>query len=207
MIRLTVIGALTLLLVFVLYLPSAHPPSRFIEQMLTEHGLNTRFWGPTTAERIMDRSLSAYGVLNSSTPVPQRSQAPAPARSNIGIASEMARVNERLFGNSYFRAVDALVLLATYRWASLMQWCPALTLLLSAMLVDGWIVRLVRSLQFQGPSPEWFAVSACAAVLLSCGTFVCWVLPLTVPPLAWGGMLMAVGVCASQLIANYHHRP
>ena len=37
--------SLILLLILVLYLPSAHPPEHFISQLSIEHERNSAFWG------------------------------------------------------------------------------------------------------------------------------------------------------------------
>ena len=49
------------------------------------------------------------------TPIPTAKDAPSPAAVNGAVSREMSSVNQRLFNNAYFRAVDALLLLASYR--------------------------------------------------------------------------------------------
>jgi len=63
MIRIITVAALTLLLVFVLYLPAANPPERFLTQIRSEHTINASFWGKARAELILDRALNrpAFG--------------------------------------------------------------------------------------------------------------------------------------------------
>ena len=48
-------------LVYTLYLPSANPPERFLQQMRIEHELNVTFWGEDHAHQILERSLSHVG--------------------------------------------------------------------------------------------------------------------------------------------------
>jgi hypothetical protein len=45
MIRFVAIASLLALLILVLYLPSAYPAERFMNQLRAEHALNTDFWG------------------------------------------------------------------------------------------------------------------------------------------------------------------
>ena len=52
MIRIVAIASLMALLVLVLYLPSAHPPERFVAQLRVEHEQITRFWSAQHAENI-----------------------------------------------------------------------------------------------------------------------------------------------------------
>jgi len=56
MIRIVSIAALLCLLVLVLYLPSAHPPERFLAQIRSEHQAIEEIWGETPALRILDRA-------------------------------------------------------------------------------------------------------------------------------------------------------
>ena len=58
--------SLVLLLVLVLYLPSAHPPERFIAQLSAEHERNSAFWGEERALRILSR-MWALGCLRTSS--------------------------------------------------------------------------------------------------------------------------------------------
>ena len=51
---------LCVVLLYALYLPSAYPPERFVEQIRTEHGLNAAFWGEERAHQLLQRSLALY---------------------------------------------------------------------------------------------------------------------------------------------------
>ncbi|WP_204320014.1 DUF4400 domain-containing protein, partial [Klebsiella pneumoniae] len=60
----------------------------------------------------------------------------------------MASVNQRLFGNSYFRAIDALVLLAAFRLSAMLEWLPWMAAFLAAAIADGAISRVIKSKEF-----------------------------------------------------------
>ncbi len=59
-IRVVSIVSLILLLILVLYLPSAHPPERFITQLGVEHERNNAFWGEERALHILSRMLALH---------------------------------------------------------------------------------------------------------------------------------------------------
>ena len=61
MIRAVAVLSLLVLLVLVLYLPSAHPPERFLAQLRAEHELATAYWGAEPASHLLDRALAMLG--------------------------------------------------------------------------------------------------------------------------------------------------
>jgi len=206
MIRVISVALLTLMLIFVLYIPSANPPEHFIAQIRAEHALNTAQWGNERALRILEQGLSLNATLNSVSPVPNASQAPKASQVNEAVGHEMGKVMNRFFGNTYFRSIDALLALACFRCASLLAWLPIEVFVLLALLVDGLLVRIRRSKEFKRHDPEWYAVHACALVLLICGTVVVFVTPVTVFPLALAALAPAGGVFLSRVVANFHRR-
>jgi len=206
MIRVIAVAALTLLLVAVLYLPAANPPERFLKQIRIEHDLNADVWSEARAERILDRAMAMNGALSSVSPVPTTAQAPHTDRMAEAVAREMARVNQRFFGNAYFRSIDTLLLLGTFRLAGLFEWLPVQAFAILAVVVDGFIVRILRSKEFKPHDPEWFALHASALVLLACASIVTFVVPLTISPLLVAALPVAGGFFFSRVVANFHRR-
>lgn len=204
MIRVISIAALTLLLVFVLYLPAANPPERFMAQIRDEHGLNAAFWGEDRAERILEHTLAMNQALSGASPVPNATHAPQTDRMAQAVAQEMERVNQRFFGNAYFRSIDALLLLATFRLAALVEWLPVQTFVILALVIDGLIVRILRSKEFKPHDPEWFALHASAFVLLVCGSILTFVVPMTIAPTVLAAIPVAGMSFLSRVIANFH---
>ena len=72
----------------------------------------------------MPQGLALNAALGSASPVPEERDAPRPDPVKNAVGHEMERVSRRFFGNSYFRAIDALLLLAAYRVAALVEWLP-----------------------------------------------------------------------------------
>ncbi|MDZ7855927.1 DUF4400 domain-containing protein [Sphaerotilus sp.] len=207
MIRLTAIASLTLLLVLVLYLPAAMPPERFVAQLRSEQLMNERFWGQPHALRILNRMLDLQAGMAGVNPVPSGANAPSPDQVHAAVADEMGRVNQRLFQNVYFRSIDALLALATYRFCALLEWLPALWLIVAALFADGLLTRVIRSMEFKQHNPEVFALHACAAIAVVCGTVLAFVLPIPIDPMVWGSVPLVVAIFVRGSTASYHRRP
>ena len=158
MIRAVAVISLVLLLILVLYVPAVHPPERFLEQMRSEHQVAVEFWGAEPAYRMLDRAIRLQSNAAEASPLPALRDMPKSHGTNQAVASEMRSVNQRLFNNAYFRSVDALLMLASYRLSGLLEWLPWLIPLVLAASTDGFLLRIVRSKEFLLHDPEMFAV-------------------------------------------------
>ena len=116
----------------------------------------------------------------------------------------MADVVERLFRNDYARGFDALVLLATYRVAALAQWLPWLAGFSLLAWVDACCVRLVRSQEFQGPSPARFALCATGAALVFVLLLLLLVVPAAIEPWVPAGVMLLLGMLIARAIRHFH---
>lgn len=206
MIRAVAVISLVSLLVLVLYLPSAHPPERFLTQLRTEHQATSEFWGAAPALRILSRALSVQDSARQATPVPSAGDAPQANAVNGAVAHEMASVNQRLFNNAYFRSIDALVLLAAFRLATLLEWLPWLLAFAAAVLVDGYVVRMIKAKEFRQHDPEMFALYACTAIVTVCATAVGFVVPVTLHPLVMPCVPLVVSLLLSRAVGSFHRR-
>lgn len=206
MIRAVAVISLVSLLVLVLYLPSAHPPERFLAQQRTEHQATTEFWGAAPALRILERALSVQDSARQASPVPSTGDAPPVNAVDGAVAHEMVSVNQRLFNNAYFRSIDALVLLAAFRLATLWEWLPWLLVFAVAVLVDGSVVRLIKAKEFRQHDPEMFALYACTAIVTACGTVVGSVVPVTMHPLVMPCVPLVVSALLSRAVGSFHRR-
>jgi hypothetical protein len=205
-IRIVSIAALLSLLVLVLYLPSAHPPERFLAQIRSEHQAMEEIWGETPALRILDRALGLQGAARESTPIPPTAGASAASGVDGAVAREMASVNQRLFGNSYFRAIDALVLLAAFRLSAMLEWLPWMAAFLAAAVADGAISRVIKSKEFLHHDPERFALYASMAITLSGAAVVAMVVPVHVHPLVSPAVLATLALLSGRSFAHFHRR-
>ena len=185
MIRAVSVVSLLCMLVLVLYLPSAHPPARFIELVRREQQGIGRFWGDAASLRILSRALGMADSAQRVSPVPQPSAAPSPNPVNGAVEIEMASVNQRLFNSAYFRSIDALLLLASFRLSTLIEWLPWLLAFSAAAVIDGFVVRRVKAKEFRQKDPEWFAEHASLGIVTICMTVIGFVLPFALHPLAY----------------------
>lgn len=206
MIRATAVLSLVLLLILVLYIPSAQPPQRFVAQIRIEHEATAAFWGTEPATRILARAVRMQDATAEVTPIPKASDAPSTTGANNAVAQEMTSVNQRLFNNPYFHSIDALLLLGSYRLATLLEWFPWLAAFAVAVVADGWFARLIKAKEFVQHDPEMFAVYACLAIVTMCGTVVGFVVPITVHPLMLPCVPLVVSVLVGRAVGCFHRR-
>lgn len=221
MIRFMVITTLVGLLVLVLALPATRTPQQFLGLLRAEHAAVAAVWGADAADTILQRALALEADSARVTPVPRADDAPvvidarrpgdaasaarrAPADSPV--AREMAAVNQRLFSNPYFRSVEALMLLAAFRLATVLHWLPWLAAFGVTALVDGLTVRRIRAAELRPHDPERFAVFGGLAVLGGCIALTALVAPIAMPPLvaAWGAI--GIDVLVAMAVAEFHRR-
>lgn len=207
MIRIVAIASLTSLLLLVLYLPSAQPPERFLQQLREEHRESTVFWGPDIAERMLDKMMVLQAGAAAASPVPAASSAPAPSGLNRAVGREMAHVNQRLFNNPYFRSIDALLVLASYRLSMLLEWLPRCWVLALALAIDAFLERAIKSKEFRQHDPEMFALYVSAAILVLCASVLATVWPWALHPAAWAVVPLLVSALVSRAITHFHRRP
>ena len=91
--------SLILLLILVLYLPSAYPPEHFISQLDIEHERNRAFWGEEHALRILSRMLELHTDAKQASPIPvtlassePRNQVDSAAASQMSARSKKSRL-------------------------------------------------------------------------------------------------------------------
>lgn len=206
MIRVVAIASLTALLLLVLYLPSAHPPEHFVARMRIEHEQTATFWSPLHAQRILERTLDAQAAAQPLSPIPTTPSAPQLPGVDSAVAREMSAVNSRLFNNPYFRSIDALLLLATYRFFTLLEWLPWLLAFGLAATIDGAALRAIKAKQFAHHDPEIFALYTSGAIVLGCTTVVAFVLPTTLPAALLPAVAIVIGCFIGGALAHFHRR-
>jgi hypothetical protein len=206
MIRAVAVLALLVLLVLVLYVPSAHSPERFLAQLRVEHEAAAAYWGAEPATRMLDRAMRMQDSTAQVTPIPAAKDAPSPASVNGAVSREISSVNQRLFNNAYFHAVDALLLLASYRLSTLVEWLSWLAVFAWAAVVDGGLARLIKAKEFVQHDPEMFALYASLWIVILCATIIGFVLPVTLHPLLLPCVPLVVGVLAGRALGCFHRR-
>ena len=206
MIRVVAVISLVCLLMMVLYLPSAHPPERFLAQLTEEHEATAAYWGEGPALRILSRAINVQDLARRATPIPSAGDAPPTNAVEGAVAREMATVNQRLFHNAYFRSIEALLLLASFRFATLVEWLQWLLAFSVAVLLDGYITRHIKAKEFRQHDPELFAFYTCGAIVMACATVVGFVVPFTLHPLAMPCLPLAVSLLLGRAVGSFHRR-
>lgn len=206
MIRAAAVISLVLLLILVLYVPAVHPPERFLDQMRSEHQVAVDFWGAERAYRMLDRAVRMQSSAAEASPLPTLRDMPKSHGTNQAVATEMRSVNQRLFNNAYFRSVDALLMLASYRLSGLLGWLPWLIPLMLAASIDGFLLRIVRSKEFLLHDPEMFAVWCSLLIITGCATVVAFVLPIQLHPVMLAASPVAMTVLLGRAITHFHRR-
>ncbi|MCE4369678.1 DUF4400 domain-containing protein [Xanthomonas hortorum] len=207
MIRAIAVASLLALLVLVLYLPSAYPPQRFLDQLQADHVAVARLWGEASAHHVLDATLARHTDIQSIAPIPNADDAPSTERVEGAVAQEMTSVSERLFNSPYFRSLDAMLLLATYRSALTLKWLPWLALFPITVAVDSLVRRRVKALEFGHHDPEVFAVLSCGAIAAACATVLLLVLPVSMHPAVLPAAPILVLALSARAVANFHARP
>jgi NAD(P)-dependent dehydrogenase (short-subunit alcohol dehydrogenase family) len=197
--------ALAAVLVYALYLPSAHPPQRFFAQLRLEHDLNVALWGADGAHRILARALALYDQREALVPAAFAATPSVPVTAaNAAVAGQMSDLVQRLLHSGYAQGFDAMVLLATYRASALGRWLPSLAGILLLACFDGSIVRLIRSKEFLAPSPARFALCATGAMVALPLTLLLLVTPVCIDPTLLGGVPLAMALLIAGAIGHFH---
>ena len=104
------------------------------------------------------------------------------------------------------RSVDALLMLASYRLSSLLEWMPWLIPLMLAAGIDGLLLRVVWSKEFLLHDPEMFAVWCSLSIIAGCVTVVAFVLPVQWHPAMLAGSPIAMTMLLGRAIMHFHRR-
>jgi len=118
----------------------------------------------------------------------------------------MSSVSARLFGNAYFRSVEALFLLAMFRLGMMCHAVPWLLPFFAAAFVDGHVSRLLKAREFRQHNPEVFALALAAAIAVACATAVALLAPIELPIVAWAVGPLVVVLLLSRALASFHLR-
>lgn len=204
MIRAVAIASLLTLLALVLYLPSARPASAFIATVRSEHASLSEHWGRQHALGMLERMLEWQPETLPSPPLVPVTQIAAPGNGSVN--KEVAAVGSRLLNNEYFRSLNGLFVLSTYRMAVILGLLPAILPLMFGALVDGLVRRTVKGKVFAGHSPEVFSACASGMIVVACLLVLVSTVPVKLPPFLLPLLLIALAVFANVGIANYRKR-
>lgn len=204
MIRATAVISLVTLLILVLYVPASNPPERFTNMIRLEHEAAIAYWGEDAAIQILERAVEMQSHASAAAPIPKASDAPPTDTLNNAVATEMASVSKRLFSNAYFRSVDALLLLGSYRLSSLLQWLDWLLAIAVATVADGVFTRIRRTKEFLKLDPELYAFYTSLSIITISGTIAGFFVPISVLPLGFPSILLVLFFLFGRSVGSYH---
>jgi hypothetical protein len=205
MLRYVWIGSLLTILSIVLYIPSVVPPERFLEVLKAEHALNSSVLGTVASDRILKRMLDMQERTQSvSAPPASTVNIGAQPAADARMATQVGDMSKRLFANAYFRSIDTLFALASYRLSAFLENVPLLLVFFVIAAVDGFVVRAVRAREFVSQSAELFSASAMGAIVLFSGMAIAAFLPFSFHPTQVLAALVVMLFILSRAIANYH---
>lgn len=205
MIRFLSLTLLIALAMLVFYVPTIFPTQRYIDQLRTEEGLNQSLWNEAHATRILSRIRNMRARWKQDSLSAALEGSPRNTADELA-ANEMAGFNERISNHPYFRSIDALLALATYRLSTLIEWTSILLVFTIAVLFDGYLLRMIRSKEFLQRDPELFALHAGAAIMMGCATAIGLVLPVTLHPLLLSLAPLSISAFASRVLSQFHRR-
>jgi len=203
MIRIVFIASLALVVCTLLYVPSITPAERFIDAIQAENEAHRSLWGEDTANRVMLRLLDMQQAVKQPH-LQQASPTPAPNTPEAAVAQQVGAMGTRMFANSYFRSIEALVMLASYRACALVELLPMALIVLIVVMIDGLVVRVVRSREFIPHSAELFSASAIGAIFIGAGVVLSLFLPFSIHPMYPAAALMTMLFVLSRCVSNYH---
>lgn len=202
-VRAIAITSLLCVLLTVLYLPAAHRPEHFLQQLRIEHDLAVEWWGHDHALRVLAAMLDWHDVSQQVSPLP-RTFTSETMPEDHAVGTHLTHMAARVAANPYFASLDALVALATYRGAGLLHWLPVVLVFVGAALCDGAMVRIVKSSEFRQHAPERYALYAAAAFIAGCGVVIVLVIPFTVHPVWLVALPVITGSLAGRAVADFH---
>jgi hypothetical protein len=205
MIRVAAIASLLVTLVLALYLPSAFPAERFLDQLRSEHRAAASLWGAGDASRMLDNALRMLDSTTGVTPVAMGRSATV-GQVDTAVSREMTTVGRRLVDNAYVRSIEALVVLAMFRLSAIGHAIPWLLPFLGAAVADGQLSRLRKAREFTRHDPELFALAIVGGIVMACATFTAALLPVEMPAWVWPAAPLAIAWSMAQALACYHHR-
>lgn len=162
--------------------------------------------GLQPATHMLDRAVRMQEATANVTPIPAAKDAPSTSAVNGAVLLEMTSVNQRLFNNPYFRSVDALLLLASYRLSTLLEWLPLLAAFVMAAIADGGFARFIKAKEFRQHDPEMFAWYASLGIVVLCATVIGFVLPMRLHPLLLPCAPLVAGTLVSRALGCFHLR-
>lgn len=202
MVGAVLLGGLLITVGLGLLVPAKTDPNHLFDRLRTEYSATSETWNETTARRVLERGGQLFDLVG---PV-----AAGNAPSRLGAtepSNALAQAVDRLLASTYFRGIDAMLMLAAFRLSLLLEWLAWLGLLLAAAVFDAVMVRAVRSREVRASDPETYALAAGAGAGLLSLLVAGLVAPVTLPPWSIPAVASTMLWCIGVSVARYHRSP
>ncbi len=187
-------------LALALAVPALVAPTAISAAIREESRLHARFLGNAAARDALERARRWLGLAAS----PDAEIAQAATAQSDPLSARLADVGARILETAYFQRARALVRLAAHRAAALVEWLLLGLPILIAAIADGAVMRTVKTRSFVHLSPVLFGLGLHGALAVLGGALVLLLVPHTIHPLAWAGLLASLAVAARSTVANFH---
>jgi hypothetical protein len=186
-------------------IPSLYPPGQFAALMHSERVRANDQWGESAASRIAARAGRWHTAAASFVDQASGSaQAAVPSGTERALSAPLRDIGKRFFANDYFRSIGAMVALAALRLSLALEHLLLFVVFAVVVIVDGYVVRLVRSKEFVAHSAELFGASVLGVVVCVATAIVGLLLPTAIHPWFVVGCALVAVLLFSRAIANYH---
>lgn len=187
-------------LALALAVPALVAPTAISAAIREESRLHAFYLGNAAEHNALERARRWLGLAAS----PDAEIAQAATAQSDPLSERLANVGARILETAYFQRARALVRLAAHRAAALVEWLLLGLPILIAAIADGAVMRTVKTRSFVHLSPVLFGLGLHGALAVLGGALVLLLVPHTIHPLAWAGLLASLAVAARSTVANFH---
>lgn len=187
-------------LALALAVPALVAPTAISAAIREESRLHAFYLGNAAERDALERARRWLGLAAP----PDAEIAQAATAQSDPLSARLANVGARILETAYFERARALVRLAAHRAAALVEWLLLGLPILIAAIADGAVMRTVKTRSFVHLSPVLFGLGLHGALTVLGGALVLLLVPHTIHPLAWAGLLASLAVAARSTVANFH---
>lgn len=187
-------------LALALAVPALVAPTAISAAIREESRLHAFYLGNAAERDALERARRWLGLAAP----PDAEIAQAATAQSDPLSARLANVGARILETAYFERARALVRLAAHRAAALVEWLLLGLPILIAAIADGAVMRTVKTRSFVHLSPVLFGLGLHGALAVLGGALVLLLVPHTIHPLAWAGLLASLAVAARSTVANFH---
>jgi hypothetical protein len=171
-----------------------------IEMILREDAANAAYLGEAAETEILARARAWLGHADEAgTRLASPSSPPADP-----LSERLGKIGAGLSETPYFVGLRALGRLAVYRASAALEWLLVCLPLIAASLVDGVVMRAVKTRTLVYHSPVVYGIGLWGSLASLAGLLVMLVVPASVHPLALAALLLLLAFSLGAAASNFH---